>query len=172
MQSKHSVNYINFHTWLFGLVFLGFLGGCKIHTGELMLPDHPKSISVPIIENKTFEYGVEERLTDILIQELIRDGRLQVVHRDKADLELDVTLIRYDLKVVSLNEQEQAVAFRLNTTALATLKDLRTGKILQENEKFKEEGVYFLSNQPQTRREEQIYTRLAEAMISRLLEGW
>jgi hypothetical protein len=147
-------------------------GGCRVHTGEIVLPDRPRTISVPIVENKTFEYGAEERLTDILIQELIRDGRLRVVSEGRADLELQAVLTRYDLKKVSLNRDEQAVVFNLDTAVTVTLKDLRSGKILDQDRPFEESGVFFLSNQPQTRREEQIYVRLAEAMISRMLEGW
>jgi hypothetical protein len=158
---------------LFLILTMGLLGsGCRVHTGEMILPDHPQTISVPIVKNKTFEYGAEERLTDILIQELIRDGRLRVVSEGRADLELQAVLTRYDLKKVSLDRDEQAVVFNLDTAVTATLKDLRSGEVLYQDRKFEESGVFFLSNQPQTRREEQIYVRLAEAMISQMLEGW
>lgn len=158
---------------LLSILALGLLGGgCRVHTGEIVLPDQPKTIAVPIVQNRTYEYGAEERLTDILIQELIRDGRLRVVSQGRADLEMQAVLTRYDLKKVSLNRDEQAVVFNLDTAVTVTLKDLRSGKVLFEERKFEESGVFFLSNQPQTRREEQIYVRLAEAMISQLLEGW
>ncbi len=158
---------------MLSILTIGLLGGgCRVHTGEIILPDRPRTIAVPIVRNKTFEYGAEERLTDILIQELMRDGRLRVVSEGRADLELQVVLTRYDLKKVSLDRDEQAVVFNLDTAVTATLKDLRSGKVFDQDRKFEESGVFFLSNQPQTRREEQIYVRLAEAMISQMLEGW
>jgi len=155
-----------------GLGIGAFVAGCTVRTGQIVLPDHPMSIAIPLAVNKTYEYGVEERVTDILVQEFIRDGRLQVVPADKADLRLETVIDRYRLKTVSVNEQEQAVVFNLDTRLKVTLKDRRTGKVLFQDEPFEESGVFFLSNQPQSRREEQIYIRLAESIISQLLEGW
>ena len=115
---------------------------------------------------------MEERVTDVLVQEFIRDGRLRVVSTSQADLQLDAKLLRYDLKTVSLDQTEEAVVFRLDTELDLTLKDLRTGQILVKDEHFKESGDFFLSNQPSAQREEQIYIRMAESIISRVLQHW
>lgn len=155
------------------LAFLSMLpiNGC-ITTGEIVLPDNPQSIAIPIVENRTFEYGAEERITDILIQEFLRDGRLEVVSREKADLLLEVDLTEYQLEQISVDNEEQTVVYRLNTALRATLVDQRSGDLLFEDEPFTESGVFFLSNEPSIRREETVYIRISEAMISRLLEGW
>jgi hypothetical protein len=153
------------------LALVFFFAGC-LHTAPVVLPDNPQSISIPIAVNRTFEYGVEERITDVFVQEFYRDGRLDVFSQEKADLLLMLTVTRYDLHPLSYDSGEQAVSFNLRTDIEVSLKDLRTGKMLAEKVPFSENGVYFLANEPGARREEQVYTRLAEAVISRLLEGW
>ena len=145
--------------------------GC-VHTGGVALPDNPRTIAVPIVENRTLEYGAEERITDVLVQEFLRDGRLEVVPRRAADLQLEATLVRYRLRPLSYNAEEQAIAFELETRLLATLTDRRSGEVLLQDEPFEEKGVFFLSNRPEARREEQIYRRLAEGIIARLLDDW
>lgn len=195
------------------LLFTG-ITGC-VRMGTIVLPYQPQTIHIPIAVNKTYEYGVEERVTDVLVQEFIRDGRLKVVESDQADLLLQVTIDKYDLQTITVDDQEEAVVFRLDTRVLATLVDQRqemvsvyktrtaeTGdseqrqKLLslgsletdswtsnkaeqrevvvyyQPDMPFSQNGVFFLSNQPQTRREEQIFVLLAEDMISKLLENW
>lgn len=145
--------------------------GC-VHTGSVALPEGARSIAVPIVENRTLEYGAEERLTDALVQEFLRDGRLEVLPSRAADLQLEAALVRYQLRALSYDAEEQAVAFQLQTRLLVTVTDRRSGKRLLEEEPFEESGVFFLSNRPEARREEQIYRRLAQALISRLLDGW
>jgi citrate lyase gamma subunit len=154
-------------------VFLLLLtgSGCRRIQGTV-LENEPRSVAIPIVVNKTYEYGVEERITDILVQEFIRDGRLRVTDRSSADLVLSATVDEYKLRTVNVNERDQAVVFRLNTRIVASLYDSRAGKWIYQNERFDESGVFFLANQPQSRREEQVYVRLSEDIISRFLEGW
>lgn len=158
-------------TALLWSAYLLWATGC-VHTGSVALPDNPRTIAVPIVENRTLEYGAEERLTDMLVQEFLRDGRLEVVPRRAADLRLEATLVRYQLRALSYNAEEQAIAFELETRLLATLTDQRSGEVLLQDEPFEEKGVFFLSNRPEARREEQIYRRLAEGVIGRLLDDW
>lgn len=143
-----------------------------MRTAAIVLQDNPQSISVAIVENRTLEYGAEERVTEALVQEFIRDGRLQVTSRRRADLLLDAKLIRYQMEPVGYNERGDAVVFNLETRLMVSLKDARSGEILFEEESFEDKGVFFLSNQPGERREERVFARLAESVISRLLDGW
>ena len=152
------------------MLLLG-ISGC-LRTAPIVLPDDPQTIAIPIVDNRTLEYGAEERVTDVLVQEFIRDGRLQVVPREEADMVLDATLEQYHLRPLTFDENEQAVSYNLSTRLTVTLRDQRPGAVFTQREIFEEQGVFFLSNQPGLRREEQVYRRIAEAVISRFLEGW
>lgn len=157
--------------WAVFLSLLAWAFGCA-HTGPVAGLDGARTIAVPIVENRTYEYGAEERITDVLVQEFLRDGRLRVVSSEEADLRLQGTLVRYRLRPISFNADEQAIAFDLQTELKVKLIDQRSGKVLAEEQTFGDSGVFFLSNRPEARREEQIYRRLAEAVISRLLDDW
>lgn len=78
---------------LFLLWIIISLSSCA-HTPMRTLPEHIKSIYIPIFINQTFQYGLEEVVTNIVIEEFIKDGRLEV--RESADAELKGTVIFYE----------------------------------------------------------------------------
>ena len=52
------------------------------------LPAHIKTISIPLINNETAEYGVSEKLTNIIINRFNEEGILNVRSNDKVDSKL------------------------------------------------------------------------------------
>lgn len=78
---------------LFLLWIIISLSSCA-HMPMRTLPEHIKSIYIPIFINQTFQYGLEEVITNMVIEEFIKDGRLEV--RESADAELKGTVIFYE----------------------------------------------------------------------------
>ncbi|MFQ6067250.1 MAG: LptE family protein, partial [bacterium] len=52
-------------------------------------------IAIPIFSNQTFKYGLEQTLTDSIINEFISDGRLHVVGPNEADVVLSGEIVSY-----------------------------------------------------------------------------
>jgi len=145
--------------------------GCMT-LGTNVLPDNVTSIYIPYVKNETMEYGVEEEVTDALIREFIKDGRLAVVPRDEADVVLEGFIDEYDLSPVERNSAGRTIAYHVDVSVELTLRDLRSGDIYLEPTKFSQGGVFFLSNLPGKKRHSEILARLGEDVISRIIEGW
>ena len=60
------------------------LAGCGYST-KGSLPDHIKTVAVPIFKNRTLEPGVESAITSGVVTAFSNGGRLKVVPVDEAD---------------------------------------------------------------------------------------
>ncbi len=102
--------------WLVAMLSVGwlFVPGCGYRfVGSGDLPEGITSVGVRTLENKTAEIGLENRLTNDLVFELTRAGRLPVVRPEEASAimtgTIDTLRIR-DLSRSSINiAQEQRV---------------------------------------------------------------
>ena len=68
---------------LFGILFVP---GCGYYSLKGSLPPHLKTVAIPLMENKTAEFGITETLTDAVTDEFVRDGSLKITDRSSADV--------------------------------------------------------------------------------------
>ena len=154
---------------LFLLVLLVACGA----TVQRTLPESYETIFIKVADNSTLEYGAEERLTETLVKEFQRDGRLrQVPNWKTADLVLEVDIEVYDLDSVVLNNDNRTAGRDLQVEVSALAREPATGRFVMAEQKFRGSGNFFLSNVPGARREDDVNRRVAKQIIARLLEGW
>ena len=97
-------------------VFLFGCGSAPVRT----LPTEYQTVFIDFANNKTLEYGAEERLTEAFVREFQRDGNLrQVGEWRQADLALEVSITRYDLDPVTLDNDNRAAGRNLVVTVEA-----------------------------------------------------
>ncbi len=95
-------------TWLFIFCFL--FSGCGYHlvgTGNT-LPEHIKSISIPVFENSSSQPEIHRELTSIILRSFINDGRLKVEKKENADLLMIGALTYYDIRAASFGSEDLA----------------------------------------------------------------
>ena len=93
---------ISFKFWL--ILFL-FLNGCGYHligTGST-LPDHLKTLSIPVFTNSSSQPEIHRELTSAIINAFITDGRVKVVRKGQSDMVMKGNLIHYELKTLSFS---------------------------------------------------------------------
>lgn len=85
------------------------------------LPGWVRGIYVPMVQNRTPEPGLEDLATQLIQQEFLADGRLGVVQKDRADLQLVATIEEFAIReddfdndaIASSREATMVVALRL-----------------------------------------------------------
>lgn len=121
-----------------------FLAGCDYHPVSV-LPDHVKTVAIETFSNKTAYYGIEEKLTQTIVEEFLREGRLGVAKKEEADSLLSGKIVRYTLEPLSYDENDIVEEYRLWIVVDITFKDLKTDQILWEQKgigpRGEEEGV-------------------------------
>jgi len=83
-----------------------FLLGCTRVPLVRTLPEYVYSVYVPMAENNTYEPGLEELLTNHIIDEFLADGRLRVENKANADITVSVSIKKYNTKTSSFSSDD------------------------------------------------------------------
>ncbi len=157
------------------LLFL-FLAGC---TYEVETPLSPgvSRIAIPPFFNQTFEWGVEDTLTRLVIEEFQLRTRLSLEEKDKADLLLEGEITHY-LNELSTETAAELEEYRLTMEVAVRLISLPEGEILWSR-KIMEATVYSIfseSREVGIQTEEEALTetsrKIAQHLVNLTLEGW
>lgn len=82
------------------LLLLVLFGGCR-YQWQAPFPSSISKIVMPTFLNETFEYGLEETLTNLVKEEFLLDGRLDIVEENEADLILEGRIDYYLKELLS-----------------------------------------------------------------------
>ncbi|MFZ5801897.1 MAG: LPS assembly lipoprotein LptE [Candidatus Omnitrophota bacterium] len=164
---------------------LGVLGvggaGCQ-YTSKTVLPSDMKTIYVRTVKNAillgdlvAYEPGTEMEITNAVIRRLHQDGNLKVVSEDKADVILDMSLIRYEQEGTRFSRLENVQEYRLFVVMSLQLIERTTGHVLWEEPNFSGDTDYFVGDMAEMSRDKathQAIDRLARNIVDRIVEDW
>jgi hypothetical protein len=169
-----------FKAFLLTFLFYAVLG-CGYHlagTGS-SLPDHIKTIGVPVFVNNTQGYQVEQKITTDVSSLLIQRGRYKVVPQDQGvDALLSGTITSVSLLPIQFGPDGRATQYNVIITAKVTFTDKIDDKILFTNPGFTFRQQYdfdpnsILYFDSQSSAVDEIATDFADAVVSAILEGF
>lgn len=116
------------------------LAGCG-YSFRGNLPEHIKTVAVPIFRNKTQEPAVENAITSAVVNAFVNNGRLKVVSVDQADAILDGEIVGYAFEPLSFDRRLNAREYRLRVTFNLQFRDVRKNTML-----WREEGLSEVSD--------------------------
>lgn len=160
----------------FILVFLLLDLGCA--KPQMILPEHIKSLAVPIFKNNTRKYGIEAEITQGITKELAQSGRVAVVPAGQADALLSGRVMEYHVIPVSFDKKDFVTQYQLTVTINFLLKDLRRDQVLWEETNFRSDAYYVLGRTyPSTETAERqafedIVRDLSDRVVSRIYYGF
>lgn len=146
------------------------LFGCA-YTPQPILPTHIKRLTIPIFRNKTLQYGLEEKLTNYVIEGFILDGELDVVPKNKADAALRGEITAFSEEPILYNEQGEVIEYEIWVSINLSFYDIRGDKVLWED-KIDEVTTY---NPLDTSFEDAVASllrTLAKDVVLRTIKGW
>jgi outer membrane lipopolysaccharide assembly protein LptE/RlpB len=120
---------------LLGAVAVGLLAGCG-YSFRGTLPEHVKTISVPIFVNRTQEPGVESIITRAVAEAFSTNGRLRVVRIEDADAVLEGEVTSYGVEAIAFDRTLNVQQYRLVVILNLRMRDLRKNAVL-----FQQTGV-------------------------------
>jgi hypothetical protein len=132
------------------------------------LPPHLKTVAVPLFENRTPEFGVDQQMTDAVIEAVTRDNTLKIADPSNADCILHGSLMRMEDRAGQYNENEEASTFRITLTFQATFEDLRKKTVIWQNT-FSSFGTY-TDNRDDGIAE--AINKLTTDIINRMVSNW
>lgn len=130
-----------------GLV-LGWLvwAGCGYYsTTSGSLPAHIKTVAVPLFENEETRillYGVEEQLTDAVIERLTSQSPLQVVDQRISDAIVRGKIVEIREEPYTYTADERAEQWRIRMVVAVTYEEVKKKKVRWEDRRLEGWGVY------------------------------
>ena len=128
------------------LVSVLALGGCGYTIGGT-LPEHIRTVAVPIFVNKTTEPAVENTITQAVVNAFVAAGRVRVVPREEADALLEGEITGYVLSPISVVTGQTIAQYRLQVTMNLTFRDLRRNALLRQQQGLSEQADFRVFNQ-------------------------
>lgn len=117
------------------------LAGCG-YSFRGNLPDHIKTVAVPVFTNKTSEPGVDALLTSAVVEAYASNGRLRVVRPEDADAILEGEVIGYTVQSIAFDNQANVRQYRLQVTMNVRMRDVRQKSMLFEQQNLREKADF------------------------------
>ena len=111
------------------------LSGCG-YSFHGTLPDHEKTVSVPIFVNRTQQPAVESVITRAIVDAFATNGRLRVVRPEDADSILEGEVLQYNVAAIAVDPALNVQQYRLGVTLNLRMRDVRLNKVLFEQTSF------------------------------------
>jgi hypothetical protein len=143
-----------------------------------------KKIAVPLFKDATGRPGLDKKVTDKVIEELLKRGRFEVVQEPVgADAVIEGELVRYDATAVGVTggtTEERTQASRYNITLVARVKYAKTGAAepIWQNERFSYTDEYDVGANPaaffdrETQAMDRLATSFARNLVAAMLEAF
>ncbi len=160
------------------LLVTGFTGCALYAPAPQLLPPQIKKIAIPTFENKTIYYGIEEKFTLRVIEEFLRDGRLEITKVDNADAILKGEITRYVLEPLTYTSDFVVEEYKLWVIFDLALYEKDKDEPLWEEKNL--EGIYRffaptssnISRMTEEEAREKLWDYLASDILRRTIYGF
>lgn len=113
-----------------------FFWRCGYHlrgTGSF-LPDHIKTISIPMFKNQTTRFQLDVKLTQRVIEEIVARGKVEIVgDTSSADAVLIGEIITFEAVPIAFGVEATADRYKIVVAANIQLRDLVNNQIIYSN---------------------------------------
>jgi hypothetical protein len=151
---------------------------CAYTTSTALLPSHLKTVAVPVFENGTTEYTLEQEVTDAVIARFVADNHLRVVDERSADSVIKGRITVYQNAVFGFSQAAEAQEYRVTVSASVTFKDQIKNRELWSEPNLVKTANYYVVDTPGAAAKTEIdgrkeaVAKLAEEIVARSVEGW
>ena len=161
------------HRLLLAPLVAALLGlGCGVYTFNPAGKSSIQTIAVDRFDNKTTEYDLADRMTDLVIDAFLADGTFKVVSADNADAALSGVLTRYERKPFEYDENDVVLSYSVTMTFDVALRNPRDNDSDIWRESMVQEGVYLVDSQTEQDGQSKAIERLIVSIINRTTKSW
>jgi len=143
------------------------------------MPSHLKTIAIPVFENETTEYSLEQDLTQAIIKRFVADNHLRIVDERSANAVLRGRINYYRNSVFGIStDAALAQEYRVTIGVAVVFKDQVKNREIWSDEALQKSANYYVQAVPgDSARTEQdgrkdAITKIADEILSRTVESW
>ncbi len=137
------------------------------------LPPHIRSLAIPLFENQTAEYRINETITDLLIQQFLQENVLRITDEKAADSVLEGAVARITDSPYTYDEAEQVQDYRVTIGLRIRWYDAVQDRVRLE-ESVSGWGVYDAQQATTTRQDgiQEAIEKIAQDIINSITANW
>ncbi len=128
------------------VLVLSSVTGCG-YTLQGNLPDHLKTVSVPVFKNRSSEAGAESTITAAVVNAFTTNGRLRVVPLDRADSVLEGEITSYTVQSLTYDSKLNLRSYQLTVSMDVRFRDLKRSELLWQQNGLTEQVSFDVAGQ-------------------------
>lgn len=160
-----------------GICFLALQCGYHLSGTGSSLPEHIRTVNVPMFKNMTTRYELDLKLTQRVIDELVARGKVEVVEEEAADALLLGEIQSFRAIPIAFSGESAADRYNIIIITKIIMRDNVSKKVIYSNpnlvyqyEYGVPEGSDFESVESQAI--DVVAERFARSLVSTILEGF
>ena len=126
------------------IIIFPFFTNCIFYSMAGSIPPHINSISIPMVENQTVEFGISEAVTDNLINQFLESNILLLDEENNADSILKGKIVRVNDAPYTYTKEESVTEYRFTITMDLEWFDVKEDKVIIKKQ-YSGFGAYGLS---------------------------
>ncbi|MCP4632592.1 MAG: LptE family protein [candidate division Zixibacteria bacterium] len=130
------------------------------------------TISVPLFENETTQYGIREDLTDQLTEALVQDNTLKVVNVRRADSVIRGVVKKYVNECYTYDASGSCDEYISRVYVDVTFEDMKHKEVLWEEKNIEGYGIYSANGETEDDGMERAIEKLSANIIDKIIKGW
>ena len=151
--------------------------GCGYSASPALLPNHLKTVAIPVFENGTPEAELEKEITDAVILRFVRDNHLKIVDEKSASSVIRGKVTSYRNSVFGFTNNNTSNEYRVTIGVEITFKDVVKNRELWSDQVVKSANYYVQDVPGQQAKTEldgrrEAIEKIADEVLSRSVEGW
>lgn len=146
--------------------------GCGVYSFSGSTLSGIKTIAVPLFDDQTGEYGMQEVLTEKIADRFVRDNTLKVVNEKNADSILDGVITNYSREAYTFDEQENIREYIVRIWVKVSFEQKKDKKSIWKDDNLLGWGVYSAQDETEDQGKERAMEKLAEDIVNKTVKGW
>ena len=145
---------------------------CGVYTFSSSTIGSIKSVSIPLIEDRSTEGVLGTLLTDKLSDAFVKDNTLQVTPEQKADGIIRGAIVSYKREAYTYSQQEIVSEYICTITANIQFAERKSGKVVWEQGGMSSWGTYNSDSELEDDGKNRALDKLVEDILNRTVKGW
>jgi hypothetical protein len=156
------------------------LGSCAYSASPSLLPKHLQTVAIPVFENETSEYTLEQDLTNAVVKSFVADNHLKVVDEHVANsvIKGKITTYRNAVFGISAGTSTRAEEYRVTIVVSVVFKDLVKNREIWNDPELQKTANYYVTDVPGQKAKTELdgrkeaITKIADEILTRSVQGW
>jgi hypothetical protein len=148
--------------------------GCAFHNGDLG-ENHSSPLCIELFHNDSFQPGLEEKLTKIIVEEFLADGRVPIVNDNDSELTMKGIIKSYTRTILTVDGNDNVSLYQLAITVDLNVLNTQTSETISHNQSIQVTTTYVpqrsnIEFETESVAQKRLLEDLAEEIVYQLLD--